>query len=145
MTFRGARHHASRTIRAAFTDPRRPPGSWLEFKALAEVEPGVSATVVVPERHRDSLLLGYRPADSIPVDGFPGPGSPYFRKSAGDPAVRFAACPPPPEGKSRVFAGSFLVKEPGCYEIEVISDEDPEPQRATLGIAVGRQGCSDEA
>lgn len=113
---------------------RRPPGGWAALKALIEVEPEVSATVVIPPRHRDSLLLIYRSfTDRI------GESS-YFRRSAGDTAVRFDACSALAEGRGPAYNGGFLVREPGCYEVEVFTENDPEPARAALGLVVGRRG-----
>lgn len=134
VTFSDARNFATPKIEPAEYSANRPPGTWGQaWKSVTEVEPNVSATVVIPARYRDSILLIYR--------RFASSKGGFYSKSAGDAAVRFAACPPPPEGRSHAFNGGFLVKKAGCYEIEVLSDQDSEPQRATIGFAVGREGC----
>jgi hypothetical protein len=85
-------------------------------KVLVVVDAGATVTVAVPEADRERLRLLY--ADTAPdsTDGF-------HDFADGDIATTFQACEPGQnpfgEHAQTQFPGYFLVKEAGCYGLEV--------------------------
>jgi hypothetical protein len=82
-------------------------------KAIAVLDPGGEATVVIPEGHRDDAALVY---------------------SDPSPAVRFQGCA---EGLT-AFNGGFVVAGPRCLPLDVYPNGAREPVRVVVSFASGR-------
>ena len=88
----------------------------LPTKVLIVVDAGETVTVAVPDSERDRLRLLYAPSRPDSPDGL-------YEFTVGDRATTFQACKP---GQSAFgdhpqtqFPGYFLVKEAGCYRVDV--------------------------
>jgi hypothetical protein len=88
----------------------------LPTKVLVVVDAGVTVTVTVPDSERDRLRLLYAASTPESPDGF-------YDFTLGEHATTFAACGPgqSPFGdhSQTQFPGYFLVKEAGCYRVDV--------------------------
>ena len=85
-------------------------------KVLVVVDVGVTVTVTVPDSERDRLRLFYAPSTPDSPDGF-------YEFNVGERATTFQACRPgqSPFGDhpQTQFPGYFLVKQAGCYRVDV--------------------------
>lgn len=102
-------------------------------KVLVVVDVGVTVTVTVPDSERDRLRLLYAPSTPDASDGF-------YEFAAGEHATTFQACEPgqSPFGDhpQTQFPGYFLVKEAGCYRVDVT--QPGTSQRTHADLSLGR-------
>jgi hypothetical protein len=119
----GERRLARRTRRRA---PRDGHGI---AEAMVLLEPGHTATVVVPGHQRARFALVYSDrARDAERPGAPG----IVRIGDGDAAVRFESC----SGADPThFIGGVVAGGPGCFPVDVHPDDGP-PVRVRLGLGV---------
>jgi hypothetical protein len=100
------RRRIERTLR------RMPPGGLGIAELLVLVEPGRSATAVVPRSAQGRFALVYsRRARDAERPGAPG----IIRLANGDRAVRFPSC----DGERWHYLGGIIANRPGCVPIDI--------------------------
>jgi len=124
--------HGIRSAAMGVSFEGRPRAGWAAVKAVTSVEAGAGATVSVPEGDRGSMLLIYSDFDSsIRVAGR---DTGWFPKSAGHSEVSFGPCKAS-GGDAPAFNGGFLVREPGCYSVEVASRGSTSQSQLGFGVS----------
>lgn len=112
------------------------------WKTVTEVIADTPATVVISAPDRDNLALIYDDFGAANQRG-------YYRLADGSDVVRFEPCrrnEPRYSGKGTVgprtqYNGGFLVRKPGCYELEVIADGTNSVVRRAIGFGLRGRGC----
>lgn len=128
-----AHENAPVRMGGVFDSGKRQTGKWRAFKTLVVLN-GAEATLRVPRSARADFLLAYDPAH---IRNFA-----YFR-SDGQGAVRFVNCSPP--RRNLEFAGSLLVRRPGCYPVQEVSREGEVVASTVVNIAMGRGACDGDS